>query len=243
MKVSLLQTVLWAANSVFTSLLVIVLVSRRRWHLVPWLTAWMSYGLLYALLCYVALHFGSNQSYRLVYWGGALGDFLMQIAVVIEIARSALQRDGEWVMGARAAIVPFALAGPVVAAILAIAITPAATSFLDMLLARASLFTTILVCFLFVAVLRATQQLGLDWRSYTARESLGLTVWTLGAFATDSLHAYWRTSRLFGALENTRIVIFLCVLLFWCVAFWLPEPHKEPMPEGIKDDYLRHVRG
>lgn len=241
-KLSLLQVALWAANSVLNVVLVVVLFTKRRWRLVPWLTAWMSYSLLYALLCFLSFWFGSKQSYRVIYWGGALGDFLLQIAVVFEIAQSALKRDGKWVEGAKVAILPFAVAGLVVATVLTATITPATTSFLDELLARSSLFSTVLVCFLFFAVVRATQQLGLDWRSYTARESLGLTVWTVGAFATDSFHTYWRTAGHFGALEHIRMVIFQGVLLFWCIAFWLPEPGGLPMPESVKGDYLRQIQ-
>ena len=241
-KLSLLEVALWVANSILSLVLVFVLFFKRRWRVVPWFTAWMSYSLLYALSCFLDYRLGSGQSYKLVYWIGALGDFLLQIAVVGEIARSALTHQGRWVEGVRAAVLPVAVTGSVIAALLTLLVTPAASNLLDGLAARASLFSTILVCFLFVAIVRATQNLGLDWRGFVARESFGLTIWTLGAFITDSLHAYWRTIQYFGALENIKIGLYQAVLLFWCVAFWVPEPDAPTMPADIKKEYLARIQ-
>ena len=236
MNLSLVAVALWAANSVLNVALVFVLVYKRRYRTVPWFTAWMFYELLYAFTCFLVYRLGSKESYRLVYWTGGLGDFLLQICVVAEIARCVLQRGGQWIDGARSTVLPFVVAGPVVAASLAAYMTPAATSLLNSLAARASLFSTVLICFLFVAIVRASQRLGLDWRSHIAREGFGLTLWTMAAFVTDTLHAYWRTMGHFQALENVRITVFQRSLLFWCVAFWLPEPESPPIPKTIHLD-------
>jgi hypothetical protein len=145
-----------------------------------------------------------------------------------------MKRDAQWVEGAKAALMPLAVIGPIFATAMAVMMTPAAPSLLRALGARANLFTTILICFLFAAVVRGSQRLGLDWRSHIARESYGLTLWTLGAFVTDTLHAYWRTMGHFQALENTRIVFFQASLVFWCIAFWLPEPAPREIPLEVR---------
>jgi len=238
-KLSLLDIALWALDPMLRLVLVLVLTLKVRWRVVPWFATWIAYGLLYTLSCFLAYRFGSKESYRVVYWIGALGDFLLQIAVVAEIARSALKRDGQWVEGAKKALIPSLTLGPTFAVVLTIYITPAASNVLDGLAARASLFSTVLVCFLFVAVIRAMQKLGLDWRSYIARESFGLTVWTLSAFAIDTLHAYWRTTEHFGLLENMRNSVYQGVLLFWCIAFWLPEPEAPTLPSNLGEGYRR----
>ncbi|MEO8736765.1 MAG: hypothetical protein ABI380_09520, partial [Edaphobacter sp.] len=66
-------------------------------------------------------------------------------------------------------------------------------------------------------------------RSHVMRESYGFILWNLVAFATDTLHAYWRTMGQFGALENIRIIVFQAALIYWAVAFWLPEPAVAPL--------------
>lgn len=234
MKLSLLEIALWAAGSFLNAALIFVLLYKRRWQVVPWFTAWMCYELAYAAACFIEFRLGSKEAYRIVYWGGALGDFLLQIAVVVEIAKCVLQRGGRWVEGARSEVLPFVLAGPVLAAVLTGLMSPATITALDAIAARANLFSTVLICCLFVAVVRASQRLGLDWRSHVARESVGLTLWTVASFLTDTLHAYWRTLEHFGDLESFRIAAFQTALLFWCVAFWLPEPKAKPLPEALK---------
>ena len=243
MKLSLVSVALWAAGSFLNAALVFILFYKGRWRVVPWFTAWMTYELLYAVACFIVFRLGSKESYRLVYWLGALVDFLLQILVIGEIAAYVLKREGQWVEGARSAVLPFLLAGPVISGVMAALMKPAATNTLNALAARASLFSTILICFLFVAILRASQNLGLDWRSHIAREGFGLTLWTVASFLTDTLHAYWRTMGHFQDLENVRIFVFQTSLLFWCVAFWLPEPEPRPIPASLKESFAPYDRG
>jgi hypothetical protein len=229
-SLSLMALALWAAGSSLNAALVVVLLYKRRWKTVPWFTAWIIFQLTFAAACFVVYRVGSKETYRWVYWLGALVDFLLQIAVVFEIASSVMKRGGQWVEGAKSALLPFAIGGLVIAAGFAVTMTPAAPNLLYALNARASLFTTILICFLFAAVVRGSQNLGLDWQSHIARESYGLTMWTLAAFVTDTLHAYWRTLGQFQTLEHVRITFFQASLLYWCVAFWLPEPEPKALP-------------
>jgi hypothetical protein len=233
-RLSLIAVALWAAGSALNAALVFVLLYKRRWKTVPWFTVWMIFDLGLAATCFVVYQVGSKETYRWVYWLGALMDFLLQISVFVEIASSVMKRGGEWVEGAKSALLPYAIAGPVVAAGFAATITPATPNLLYSLNARASLFTTILICFLFAAVVRGSQRLGLDWRSHIARESFGLTIWTLASFVTDTLHSYWRTLAHFQTLEHVRMVFFQASLLYWCIAFWIPEPEPRPIPAEVR---------
>jgi hypothetical protein len=126
------------------------------------------------------------------------------------------------------------LIAPIIALGMAWFMTPAAETRLDAWDARGSLFTTILICLLFTAVMATSQQLGLGWRSHIMRESYGLVMWTLVAFVTDTLHAYWRTLGHFTLLENIRIVFFQGALIYWAIAFWRPESETIAMPEDAK---------
>jgi hypothetical protein len=60
------------------------------------------------------------------------------------------------------------------------------------------------------------------------RESYGFFLWVMTAFVTDTLHAYWRTAEHFMFLENARIVVFQAAIVYWIIAFWLPEPQLRP---------------
>jgi hypothetical protein len=165
----------------------------------------------------------------MTYWSSEFLDVLLQTAVVLEIARYIFKRSGRWVEGARVRLVLMGAVAPFVALIMAGMMKPAAETSFDAWLARASLFTTILVCLLFGAVVMSSLQLGLGLRSHVLRESYGFILWNLVAFVTDTLHAYWRTMGQFGALENVRIIVFQAALIYWSVAFWLPEPVVAPV--------------
>jgi hypothetical protein len=210
--------VLWAAGFVLNTALLLVLLYKRRYRTVPCFTAWCGFGCLYTIT---------------LFWGYSL---VLQVAVVLEIARSALRRSGRWVEGARRRLVFMGLIAPIIALGMAWFMTPAAETRLDAWDARGSLFTTILICLLFTAVMVASQQLGLGWRSHIMRESYGLVMWTLVAFVTDTLHAYWRTLGHFTLLENIRIVFFQGALIYWAIAFWRPESETIAMPADAKID-------
>lgn len=223
-----MATTLWAAGFVLNAVLLFVLLYKRRYRVVPWFTAWIGAELLYTIALFLGYKFGSKQLYAIIYWSSDFFDVLLQIAVVLEIARYIFVRSGRWVAGARVRLVVMGVAAPVIALIMAGMMKPAAETIPDAWLARASLFTTILVCLLFTSVVMSSMQLGLGLRSHVMRESYGFILWNMVAFVTDTLHAYWRTMEQFGALENIRIVVFQAALLYWSVAFWLPEPTVAP---------------
>jgi hypothetical protein len=231
-KFSLLATVIWAAGFVLNAALFLVLLYKRRYRSVPWFSGWIGFGCLYTITLFIAYRIGSKQLYAVLYWSGAFIDLLFQIAVVLEIARSVLQRSGRWVEGARVRLILVAAIAPIVGLGMAWFMTPAAETRLDALEARGSLFTTILICLLISSVIAASQHLGLGWKSHIMRESYGLIVWTLVAFITDTLHAYWRTMGHFTALEDVRMVFYQASLIYWAVAFWLPERNQTPMTTG-----------
>ena len=228
MNLSLMATILWAAGFVLNAVLFFVLLYKRRYRVVPWFTAWIAAELLYTIALFLGYRFGSKQAYAMIYWSSDFFDVALQIAVVLEISRYIFKRSGRWVEGARVRLVLMGAAAPVVALIMAGTMKPAAETSLDAWLARASLFTTILVCLLFTSVVMSSMQLGLGLRSHVMRESYGFILWNVVAFVTDTLHAYWRTMGQFGTLENIRIVVFQTALIYWSVAFWLPEPAVAP---------------
>ena len=223
MNLSLMAKALWAAGFILNAALLFVLLYKRRYRIVPWFTGWIGFHSLFTIIMFVAYRFGSKHVYANLYWSEDFLDFLLQVAVVLEIARYILKRSGRWVEGARLRLALMGSTAPLVAFGMAWFMKPAAETRLDAWEARTSLFTTILVCLLFSAVVIASQQLGLGLRSHAMRESYGLIAWSLMAFVTDTLHAYWRTMGHFTLLENVRIGVFQAALIYWIVAFWRPE--------------------
>jgi len=226
---SLLATVFWATGFVLNVALLFVLLYKRRYRVVPWFTAWMTAGCTYTIALFFAYKFGTKHVYAMIYWSVAVVDTLLQIAVVFEIARAALKRGGRWVAGARPYLVFVGSIAPIIAGSMAWFMKPAAETRMDALVARVDLFTTILICLLFAAVMTASSRLGLGLRTHVMRECYGFVLWALVIFASDTLHFYWRTMGQFSALEYIKMTAFLLAQLYWSIAFWQPEPAYEPL--------------
>lgn len=228
-NLTLMATVLWAAGFVLNAALVLVLVYKRRYKVLPWFTGFIAAGCVYTAALFLGYRYGSKHVYAGLYWTCDFIDLLLQVAVVLEIARTILQRSGNWVEGAKLRLALMGVSAPVIAGTMALLMKPVAETRVDGIYARADLFTTILVFLLFLAVVVAAQQLGTGWRSYAMRVSYGLVTWVSVGFLTDTLHAYWRTLGHFSLLENIHIVAFQLVTVLWCIAFWLPERIMAPV--------------
>ena len=223
MNLSLLDTFFWAAGFICNAALLSVLVYKRRFRTVPWFTTWITFGIVYTITLFVAFRVGSKHLYAVLYWGGAFLDLLLQLAVVLEIATYVFRRGEHWVEGAKVRFALMGICAPLIAGLMAWQMTPAATSSLDAWVSRDSLFTTVVVCILFSAVMVVSQQVGVGWRNLVLREGYGVIGMAVVAFVTDTLHAYWRTIEHFSQLEHLRMVAYLGTLVYWMVVFWLPE--------------------
>ncbi len=231
MHLSLMDTVLWGTGFVANSVLLLVLIRCRRWRLIPWFTAWIGYQVLATVMLYGGLRWGSREVYAGLYWSGALIDFVLQIALVIEVARIVLRVHGEWAEGARARFYGAGAAGALFAGLMAWWIAPTTPGSMDMWERRGTLFSTMLICCTFTGVMLASQGLGLVWRGHVMRLGYGLIAWSFAAFAIDTLHSYWGDVTYFTALEHTRQWVYVGAVMYWAVTLWLPErPPREISP-------------
>jgi hypothetical protein len=231
---SLLDNVLWAASFIGNVALLFVLLYRARWRHFPAFTALIALYCLRTVLLFILYRVASRQAYAWTYWSAALVDVSLQVAVIIEIARIVLRPTGAWVADARLKFFGIGAGGALVALGLAWAAEPSAPTSLDAWEIRASLFTSILICELFTAVLIASQQLGLVWRNYVMRLGQGLTVWAIVSFAVDAAHSYLGRSRNFSLLEHLSILVFLGAQIWWIVSFWAPEPVRKPLSPDMR---------
>ncbi len=209
----------------------------------PWFSTWILFGIVYTVALFIVFRLNSKEIYRFVYWTGAFLDLLLQVAVVFEIASYVFRRGDRWVEGARSRFTMMGFCAPLIAGAMAWQMTPAATSAVDAWASRANLFTTVLICVLFSAVMLVSQQVGVGWRDLVLREGYGLMGWAILSFVTDTLHAYWRTIEHFSQLEYLRMAAYLGSLVYWIVIFWLPESSTLPLTshENKKLQMLRNA--
>jgi hypothetical protein len=234
MNLSVLDNALWAACFAGNVALLFVLLHRRRWLQFPAFTTFITFGLLYTILLFVMYRMGSPRAYAWSYWSGAVLDIALQIAVIVEIARIVLRPTGTWVADARMKFLGIGVAGALVALALAWGAHPSAHNTLDAWEIRANLFTSMLTCELFTAVLVASQQFGLAWRNHVMRLGQGLTLWAIVSFGVDAAHSYLGATRHFTSLEHLRIIVYFGVQVWWIVSFWVAEPIRKPLSPDMR---------
>ena len=117
-------------------------------------------------------------------------------------------------------------------------VSPPASDLLDALEVRGNLFTSLVICELFVVMTLTANRLGLAWRSHVMALGQGLTAWASVAVLIDALHSYLGTERDFSTLEHVRMLVYLAALGYWMVQMWLDEPARQPISAELQEYIL-----
>ncbi len=224
----------WAAALLGEAALTVVLLRKDRWRKFPAFTALIALPIVTSLLLLPFRWITGHGGYTVIYRGYVLVDFLLQLAVAVELARSVLRPTGTWVRDARKQFILSAAAGSLLALTLAYLVAPPAASRLEGLQLRADLFTSLLICELFIAVTLASNRLGLGWKNHVMAIGQGFTAWSLVATAVDTLHNYFGARHLYDSTESIKSFIYLGVLWYWCVQLWREEPARQPISAQLR---------
>jgi hypothetical protein len=235
MTVSLFDNALWAASFAGNLILFAVLLFRKRWLQFPVFTTLIGYYVIENIIVFLVLQY-DPVLYKKVYWATFTIDFLLQIALIIEVSRIVLQGTGTWVRDARSSFLISGAAGALIAAGLTFAIHPSVPKTMDAWGIRAYLFTSLIFCELFLVTMFAAQRLGLVWRNHVMALGQGLTAWALVSAIVDVAHSYYGAlhPQDFTTLEHIRTFAYISAVIYWTINFWLPEPQRKPLPEEMQ---------
>lgn len=234
MDLTLLDEALWAASFAGNAALFAVLLYRRRWKDFPVFTCWIFYEIVLTIVLFAIYRLATPHLYAVVYWGADGLDFLIQLAVVFEIARIVLRPTGTWLRDARTRF----LLGSSLALAFAVAIVflvhPSAPSHLGVWAIRGNLFTSLVICEMYLAMIFSANRLGLQWRNHVMGLGQALSLWAVISFFVDALHTLlgWRTD--YVMLENMRSSAWLVATIIWTVVFWMPEPERLPLSPAMQ---------
>jgi hypothetical protein len=237
MRLSLLDGILWATGFLLTAGLLAILLWRARWKQFPVLTSWIAFQTAYNILMFALRIHAAATWYSHVYWIALWPDFLLQLGVVVEIARIVLRPTGTWVRDARSLFITAGLGGAAVAAILVWWITPPVHGASAAWELRGNLFTSLVICELFVVMSFTANHLGLGWRSHVMALGQGLTAWAAAAVINDSLQSYFGTHRFVSISYYLRSFAWFAAIAWIAVRLWLPEPERAP----ISDDLQKYI--
>jgi len=237
MQTSHVDNMLWAAGFTGNLLLLFVLIFRGRWRQFPVFTTLIGYYVVEAIFLFFVFRLGTNGQYKMAYWTTFTIDALLQIALIFEIARVVLRPTGTWVRDARSSFLIWGTVGAVVGLLLTYVVKPTSEPGFGAWGVRTFLFTSLLFCELFLAMMFVAQRLGLVWRNHVMGLGQGLTAWALISAGVDAAHSYVGSAYIhdFTQLEHVRSLAYLGAAVYWMVTFWVQEPERRPLsPEMQK---------
>lgn len=232
-----LSDVLWAAGFLGHVALLTVLLLKRRSRKFPLFTTLIAYQAGVTILLFLVSRGGSHRMYFLVYWFAAFVDYAFQVALIFEIARVVLRPTGSWISDARVSFLRWGGLGLLIAAAVAIGLGNSTAMGLDLWEERVTVFTSLLTCELFTAMIVAANRLGLQWRNHVVALSQGLTLWALLTLGSNVLHVLAGWHRDFALYDGIREFAYLGALVFWIISFWLPERERAPLSPAM-ESYL-----
>ena len=239
----MVEEMFWAAIVTGEIALAFVLIHKRRIQHFPAFGCLIAVDILASLVGFTLQQHGLQHWYARTYWAYFPLNILLQLAVLLEIARVVLRPTGTWVRDARKQFFGIGAAGAIIALAMALWVAPPAPDRLSAFEIRVDLFTSLLICELFLAMALTANKLGLGWRNHVMAIGQGLTMWSLAAVMVDSIHSYFGAVHFYISLEYLKEFAYITALCYWCVQLWHEEPARQPIsPELRKYIVALHQR-
>jgi hypothetical protein len=238
MHFTLLGKLLWGGAFFLNLALLFVLLTRTRRRQFPILTVWISFLVARSPVLFAAYLQGSAFWYTRLYEMGSWVDFALQLAVVLEIASIVLRPTGTWVRDARGYFATLGLVGVLMAALFAWWVSPPAQSARRVWEIRGNLFTSMVICELFIVMSFTANRLGLAWRSHVMAVGQGLTAWSTLMVVKTALQTFPGTQRIYTQLEEIRAVTYIAATCWMIVLLWRQEPERQRISPKLEEYIL-----
>jgi hypothetical protein len=223
---------LWIAGFSAFAALFAVLIGKKRARQFPFFTTLIGFDALQNIVLFLLLKDQGLYSYA--FWIGQAIEFVLQIAVVVEIARQVFRPFGRWASGARSFWVAACGISLVAALGLTFVASPHAPTYTWAWVIKGKLFAIMLTCMISIAVLVTARQYGLAWRNHVIGLAQGWTMWAFITFVVETFHSYLGYTTLYQRLQYIGDLANLVALGFWIFIFWQEEPSRVVSPERHK---------
>lgn len=237
MQLNSIDLFFWAAGLLGHIALLVVLFGRRRAAVFPFFTALIVSNIVRTVVLVLVAHFESKQSYRIIYTSFASVDLLLQLCVVYELASQVFRPTGRWAPDAQKGILVMSAVSVVIAAGLAFLPSVSAKAWLASVLNRGNLFSSALLCELFVCMIALSVTVRLPWKTHVARIAQGLGFYSLLGLLTEaglSVFGMERGAPIASALTFVRFGTYLVCLAYWLITLWLEAPAPRELPEEMR---------
>jgi hypothetical protein len=220
---------LWIGGLVTLAGLFAVLILRGRARRFPFFTAFVGFVTLEdVVLFFVIKH---AQVYTVLYWTGQVIELVLQLAVVVEIARHVFRPFGKWVEGTRSFWIGACGVSLIAALALTFAASPHAPSYAWAWVIKANFFAVMLICMTSIGVLVTSRRFGLGWRNHVMGLAQGWTFWAFMTFVVETFHSYFGYTWFYERFAYVGMLSVIAAQIYWIFIFWQAEPSRVLSPE------------
>ena len=238
---SVSEQLFWGGGLVEHGVLFLVLIRWSRWKTFPVLTALAGYESCASVWLFLTHHFGTTHLYLVSYWALAGLDYLFQLALMVEIAKALFPSNAGWAYGWGGQLAALSLLGASIAGLLCVLLSPPSITGLDLWDERVTLFTSLLICEVYVAITMTANRLKLGWSSHVAALGNGVALWSAAAVSGDVAHAIKGWSASSTIFDQSRMITYLGVILYWIYSLRRPE-QGNPFSKADIERILEHYR-
>ncbi|WP_245632236.1 hypothetical protein [Edaphobacter aggregans] len=235
MPLASIQDMFWVAGLVAHLILFFVLWKRARAKDFPYFTALIVTNIVKTIVLNRVRYHGSGNAYRVTYFGFAILDLALQLCVTHELASHVFAPTGKWAPDIRKGFAVVAAFSVLVASLLACLPTPPEKTLLKSILDRGNVFSSALLCELFVGMIAFSVTARLPWKTHVARITQGLGFYSLVGILTESGHSVLGSGTpLSLMLTFVRMTTYLICATYWIVTLWRDPPAPRELPDEMR---------
>lgn len=223
------------SGPVAEAILLFVLAYKDRWRTFPAFSLMIATDLLFTATSNVAYDEGWRVVFGRLYVASQVVSLLLQIAVLLELARRVLKPTGAWSSGVKKPFYTIVCAGALLALTSSLFVSPGNIHGFRLFQLRSDIFTELLTCEIVIAMMLSANQVGLAWRNHVIAIGQGLIAWALLTALTDGLGVYLKSQNSFSPVfYYVRSFVYLGTVLYWTVALWHEEPARKPISPALR---------
>lgn len=232
MRLPDVDSALWVAGLAGSVLLILTLFRRRAYRSFPVFTAYLVFTLVDVPLYWVRGHL-SDRTYFNVYFVACVPDYLLQLAVLLEIGanvvrpvRRSLPAGVLWLLAG------LIFLGSTAALLLTLYSTPHFLAHISILYSQMNLAMAFLRLAVFGAIALFAQVLGIGWKNHVLQLATGLAFYSaIGLIVVLMQNRIGLTGE-FHALDQIQVASYVAALAFWIWGFAASEaPRKDFSPQ------------
>lgn len=232
---STLASTLWLSGPSADAVLLGTLLGKYRWRQFPAFTCAIAVDAVWVTSLFFIDPSTRSHTYTYAFISGSVLSFILQIAILVEVARHVLRQPYKWSRGALKLLAVFGVLGAIAALSATLVANRADISKWPAILDDIQLFSGLLTCEVVIAISLSAGQLGLPLRSHVLAIGQGLAAWSLLAGAVYGLETVIHPKEFaFQLMEVFRALIYPFTVLYWTVSLWHEEPARRPISPALR---------